>query len=210
MSVLSHFQLVELAPAHSIHARVIGLDRRQVALQPVNPVDALWLSAETHDVLMLFTTDNRRMCFKGSLYTSPEAEELGFVVTDQFFRPAERSSRVALCAPVRLQPLAASGEPDGAPVDHQTAEIGADGLVLEPGCPVLPGTVVTAELLLPEQYVPVTATAVVEIPAYGRTPALRFVAIAQDDRSRVHRHVVDHLRAEVKRRHAAAKVSYVW
>ena len=211
MKRLEHFQTVEVTPAQTIRAKVVGLDRRQIALFPLDAVDVLWLPPESHNVLMLFSHDRQRIALKGSLYHRGTVDELGFVVTDEFCSELERSSRVPLCAPIRLQPRGADGKPTGPAVDHQTADCGADGAILEQGCPLPAGTVVDAELAMPETQGVVEATALLEHDVFGSGGLnLRWITIAAVDRARLHRHVVGELRSEARRNQEAKQVAYVW
>ena len=210
MNRLRHFQIVEIYPSAAIRARVVGLLNRQIALQPADAVDALWLAPETPDVLMLFTDEaNQRVGFKGTLYYRGSLDELGFVVTDEFCKPRERASRIRMTAPLQLRPQGADGKPAGAPIAHQTADFGADGALLEDGLPFFAGTIVDVELALPQDESLVSATAIIEEDAEGKLE-LRWITIAADDRARLHRHVVTELRQEAKRRHARRTESYVW
>jgi hypothetical protein len=203
--------VVELSATTTLKARVVAIDRLQVALHAVDPVELVWLGEETHDVLMLFRHRSQRVALKGSLYYRGGFEELGFVVTDKFCGPAERSTSVPLCAPVWITPLDGSGRELGDPLPHQTAEVAADGVTLEPGAPVEPGRRVKVGLVLPEDPVPAEADAVVEHAASDADGLrLRFMSIAQTDRAKVHRHVVDARRRDLKRTYAPREVGYVW
>ena len=209
MNRLHVFDVVEVSATSTLKARVVALDGRQAALLPVNPVDVLALPAETHDVLLLFRRGTQRIVLKGSLYYRGGFEELGFLLTDEFCAPATASTRAALCAPVWLTPIDDGTQAQGTAIAHQTTEVAADGLTLEPGCPVAPGAHVRVTLVMPEDAEPVEALAYV-VRGDGDELRLRFTTISREHRAKVHRHVVAVKRQELKRAFAPREVGYVW
>ena len=208
MRRLQPFQTVELSTSTSFTARVLAMHGRQAALLPEQAADVQWLAPETPDVLLLFRDRNQRVILKGALHHRQDQDVLGFVVTDGVGSRAP-ATRVARCAPIGLTALDPLGGASGEQIWHQTVTLGAEGVLLEPDCPLAPGTLVEAELALPTETTHVPLTGVLERAAGGATE-LRLVDVDTHTRARLHRYVVDEQLTDLRRRSSPQEVAYVW
>lgn len=208
MRRLQPFQSVELSTSTSFSAKVLAVHGRHAALHPDQAVDVIWLPEETQDVLLLFRHLGQRVILKGALHHRGNLDVLGFVVTDGVGSLAP-ATLVERCAPVGMTPVDATGRPQGDALWHQTAALSADALVLEPGCPLAPGTIAETELALPTEETHVALTGVVRRDEDGATE-LRFLEIEPHARARLRRYVAHEQLTDLRRRSAPQEVAYVW
>ncbi len=216
MDRLRLFQTVTVSPprgqrlARDFQAYVVAVDGRMAALHPVRRMDVLWLPRELNGVLLAFRHGERPVGLTGSLRYRGGFEDIRFQVTDSVFIPPKRSSRLRVCTPVTMTPVDPQGRRLGEPLDHQTRDVGPDGLTLEDASGLMLGTRLRVELNLPQETEPVRGMAVLKTEPGDGPPAACFVELPPWERSRLRQFVVTELRHRLKMLHSLEEEVDVW
>ena len=184
--------LPDLGRISEFKAYVVGVHRRVATLQPVQRVETMWLPPHVEDVLLSFAHGSQTVGLRGELRCE-RPDLLRFRVTDGVYVPRQRSSRLRLCAPATVTPLAPDGSPEREPLVCQTQDVGPDGVMLEGAAGLRCEQLIELHVTLPEDPDPVCAQARVTKVDEG-VSALEFVAIQRDARRRLARFVTEQLR----------------
>jgi PilZ domain len=185
--------LPDLGRVSEFKAYVVGVHRRVATLQPVERVEAMWLPPLIEDVLMCFPHNGQIVGLKGDLRGGERGDLIQFRVSDGVYLPRRQSSRLKLCAPAMLTPLASDGRPDGEEIACQTQDIGADGVTLEGVADLRADQLVALTVTLPEDAEAVTVQARVT-GLHAGLSSLEFIGIERGTRRRVTAFVIEQLR----------------
>ena len=184
--------LPDLGRISQFKAYVVGVHRRVATLQPVARVETMWLPPHVEDVLMSFAHGSQTVGLRGELRCE-RPDLLRFRVTDGVYVPRRRSSRLRLCAPATVTPLASDGCPEREPLVCQTQDVGPDGVLIEGAIGLRQEQLIELSVTLPEDPDPVQVQA--RVTEVGEDlSSLEFVALPRQTRRRLTGFVTEQLR----------------
>jgi hypothetical protein len=181
--------LPDSARMSEFRAYVVGVHRESAALQPIERVE---LPDAIGNVLMSFTYGTQIVGLKGELRVEGAPDDLRFRVTDGVCIPRKRSTRLKLCAPVSVAPVAG-----GAVITCQTHDVSSDGLVLEGVSRLERGERLTVMVSLPEIEDALSAQAVVT-DVDDELCTVEFIGLDGDTRRQLSDFVSEHFRRRLE------------
>ena len=176
-------------------AYVLGVHRTVATLQPVARVESMWLPPLVEDVLMCFRHEGQTVGLKGDLRCGERPEQIEFRVSDGVCVPRRRSTRLKLCAPALVTPLAHDGFVAASEVlACQTQDVGAEGVTLESAAALRDGQLVSITVMLPEDGGAFCADARVSERGDDGVATIEFVGLDRNDRRRLTGFVTEQVR----------------
>ena len=180
----------------NLECLVVAVEGDQAILHPVYRAYSMRVPATSTVAMLAFEHSSRLVMLRGC--ARREEATLMFAVTDRVMVPQRRRyARVEVALPVLLTPLDASGAPAGEPVESQTRDLSADGLLV--AAEVSPELArLRIALALPDG-LPALESEAGLVRQVARGSGLRFIGIAEEDRARLKRFVEERKREEVTR-----------
>ena len=113
----------------NLECLVVAVEGDQAILHPVYRAYSMRVPTTSTVAMLSFEHSSRLVMLRGC--ARREEATLMFAVTDRVMVPQRRRyARVEVALPVLLTPLDASGDPAGEPVESQTRDLSADGLLV--------------------------------------------------------------------------------
>jgi hypothetical protein len=183
-------------PNASIECLVLAIDGGEAALEPVNPDNLHRLSTAGSASLLIFEYRSQLISLRGTARLDDISHYLRFAVTDRVTVPQRRRyARVEVTLPMRLVPLASSGDASaaGEAIQTRTRDLSADGVLAEDLLPA------SQQHWRVELDVPDNGSAIVcearTVRNVGGGTALRYTAISGENRQRLQQFVAARKRA---------------
>ena len=197
MRRLREHQLVTLQmdrPSVSIECLVLGIDGEEATLDPVYPSDLAHIPTVGVEALLTFEYRSQLITLRGSTRRDDTTRDFRFAVTDRVTVPQRRRhARVEVVLRVTLTPLEDGGGGTGEPLETQTRDISAAGLLVEE---LLPESQPRwrLELELPDDGPAIVCEATFVRHVNGGT-GMRYAGLGEADRERIKQFVSDRKRA---------------
>ncbi len=206
MNRLSEYDIVAVALPEdgfirdaTFKCRVIAMAGTTVALEPLDKAQVTWLPERVPGAFMVFRHERSLVALKGVLVQPETVGDLRFKVTDGVQIQRRAASRIKIVLPVALRPAGTEIEE----VQGLTANLSADGMLVECALDARPGAEVELTMSLPGSDEPVEAVATVA-RAHEGLLALEFSGASRTARERLARLVVERNRATLHREQLVA------
>lgn len=183
-------------PSASIECLVLAIDGEEATLEPVDQEQLAVVRDGGIAALMVFEYRSQLISLRGTARIEDLTRDLRFAVTDRVTVPQRRRyARVEVTVPLSLVPLAGDegSESAGDPVETQTVDISADGVLSQQQLPATPERW-RVTLALPDNGPPLICEAR-SVRNVGGGTALRYSAIRDEDRQRLKQFVAECKRA---------------
>jgi hypothetical protein len=178
--------------------RVVAVIDSVVALEPLVRSDTRLIPDRVRDCYMTFGQGASLVGLKGHLYERSSGD-WRFKVTDPMSFPAENGFRIRVCAPIKVVPRERQAAVD--PVEAETVNVGADGVLVDGGSDWSPPGRVAVSLSLPGHDEEIEAPARL-VARQGVLCDFKYEAMDADSRNRLGHFIIEHQRDALRRRQA--------